>query len=135
MTTLEVHVVTPEREVWVGEARIVVARALDGDVGILPGHTPLLAALRVGPMFIEPTEGQRISAAVDGGFVHVTNVGDGQTRVDVLAEHAVLAEELEDEELRRIEEEAERLRSRQQFAEYRGELAKSLTRRQISGYR
>lgn len=132
MSTLEVHVVTPEREVWVGEASIVVARALDGDVGILPGHSPLLAALRVGPLFIEPVDGTRVSAAVDGGFVHVTPGGEDRTRVDVLAEHAVLSEELDEEELRRLEEEAERLRDEQQYAESRAEMAKALTRRQIS---
>src|SRR5439155_12546986 len=42
---LEVHVVTPEREVWTGEADMVVARAADGEVGILPGHAPYLAVL------------------------------------------------------------------------------------------
>ena len=42
MATMEVHVTTPEREVWVGEATMVVVRAVDGDVGILPGHMPLL---------------------------------------------------------------------------------------------
>ena len=81
---LEVHVVTPEREVWSGDAEMVVATAADGQLGVLPGHAPLLALLGQGPLEIQ-TDGQRVRAAVDGGFLHVAN-----DRVEVLAEHAEL---------------------------------------------
>ena len=50
---LEVHVVTPEQEVWTGEADMVVATAIDGEIGILPDHAPLLAALDVGRLSID----------------------------------------------------------------------------------
>src|SRR4029450_3643761 len=106
--TLEVHVVTPEREVWTGEPSILTARAVDGDVGILPGHAPMVAALAVGPLLLD-VEGQRVAAAVDGGFIHVVS-SDERTRVDVLAEHAELAEELDTESGRRFEEAASELR-------------------------
>ena len=79
---LEVHVVTPEEEVWTGEADFLVATAIDGEIGILPGHAPLLAALDVGRLSIE-SGGSKNEAAVDGGFLHVKD-----DRVDVLAEHA-----------------------------------------------
>ena len=92
--TLEVHLVTPEREVWVGEASIVIARAIDGDVGILPGHAPMVAALGVGALFIQSDGSTQVAAAVDGGFVHVVTAED-HTRVDVLAEHAVLPSEVD----------------------------------------
>lgn len=131
MAALDVHVVTPEREVWTGEASMVVARALDGDVGILPGHAPLVAALRVGPLFIETGDQGRLAAAVDGGFLHVTSSGD-DTRVDVLAEEAVLSTEVDAEEIRRLEERARQLRDEQEFAEARAELAKALTRQRVS---
>jgi F-type H+-transporting ATPase subunit epsilon len=130
--TLEVHLVTPEREVWVGDASIVIARAIDGDVGILPGHAPMVAALGVGALYIDGGGSGRIAAAVDGGFVHVVTTDDG-TRVDVLAEHAELAEEINAEESRRFEERAAELRDDQRFADARTELAKALTRRRISG--
>ena len=81
---LSVHVVTPEEEVWTGEATMVVATAADGQLGVLPGHAPLLALLGQGPLEIE-TGGGRVKATVDGGFLHVAN-----DRVDVLAEHASL---------------------------------------------
>ena len=72
---LDVHVVTPEREVWRGEADMVVAQSVEGQLGILPGHAPLLIQLAIGPLFIQ-TEGERVAAAVDGGFLHVISAGD-----------------------------------------------------------
>ena len=129
--SLEVHLVTPEREVWVGEAVIVVARAIDGDVGILPGHAPMVAALAVGPLFIEGEGEGRSAYAVDGGFVHVVSLEDG-TRVDILAEHAEQAEEIDAAEARRFEERAAELRDDHQYAEARTELAKGLTRERLS---
>ncbi|HET7518312.1 MAG TPA: F0F1 ATP synthase subunit epsilon, partial [Actinomycetes bacterium] len=92
MPRLEVHLVTPEREVWSGEADFVTARGVDGDLGVLPGHAPLLAALAVGPVYID-AGGSRTAVAVDGGFLDVARDGD-VTRVDILAEHAVLPDEL-----------------------------------------
>ena len=100
---LEVHVVTPEQEVWTGEADMVVATAIDGEIGILPGHAPLLAALDVGRLSID-TGGGREDAAVDGGFLHVKD-----DRVDVLAEHAEMGGDVDAfrERRREREEQAE----------------------------
>jgi F-type H+-transporting ATPase subunit epsilon len=81
---LEVHVVTPEQEVWSGDADMVVVTASDGQLGVLPGHAPLLALLGQGPLKIT-AGGQEINAQVDSGFLHVAN-----DRVEVLAEHADL---------------------------------------------
>jgi len=131
MATLDVHVVTPEREVWTGDASMVIARALDGDVGILPGHTPLVAVLRVGPLFIESTDQGRLSAAVDGGFLHVAP-GNDRTRVDVLAEEAVMSGEVDEADIRRFEELAEELRGNHEFDEARAEDAKARTRQRLS---
>jgi len=48
---LTVQVVTPEREVVVADdATLVIARGVEGEVGIMPGHTPMLIALSVGPL-------------------------------------------------------------------------------------
>ena len=51
--TLAVHIVTPEREVWSGEATMVGARGIDGEVGILAGHAPLLIRLAIGDIRIQ----------------------------------------------------------------------------------
>ena len=75
MAGLEVHLVTPEREVWAGEADFVTARGVDGDFGVLPGHAPLLAALAVGTVFID-AGGSRTAVVVDGGFLHVAHEDD-----------------------------------------------------------
>jgi F-type H+-transporting ATPase subunit epsilon len=87
MATLEVHVVTPEREVWSGTAQMVVAHGVEGDVGILAGHAPLLIRLANAPLRIQREDGRWERTAVEGGFMHVTS-GDDGTRVDVLASQA-----------------------------------------------
>ena len=99
---LEVHVVTPEQEVWTGEADMLIATAIDGEIGILPGHAPLLAALDVGRLSID-TGGGSEDAAVDGGFLHVKD-----DRVDVLAEHAEMGGDVEQFKERRKQREEEK---------------------------
>jgi F-type H+-transporting ATPase subunit epsilon len=101
---LEVHVVTPEREVWAGQATEVIAHGVDGDVGILTGHAPLLVQLAIGPLQIQQEDGAWLKAVVDGGFLHVSTE-EGATRVDVLATNAQLGSEIDvDAVKRRLEE-------------------------------
>ena len=130
MAGLEVHLVTPEREVWAGEADFVTARGVDGDLGVLPGHAPLLAALAVGPVFID-SGGSRTAVAVDGGFLHVAHEDD-VTRVDILAEHALLSEELGQDDAESRERRAEELRSEDRLDEAREERAKAAVRRRVA---
>jgi F-type H+-transporting ATPase subunit epsilon len=127
---LEVHLVTPEREVWTGEADFLTARAVDGDLGVLPGHAPLLAALDVGPVYID-AGGSRTAAVVDGGFLHVAHQDD-VTRVDILAEHALLQDEVDREDPAAYEQRAEELRGEGRFDEARVELAKAAVRRRVA---
>jgi F-type H+-transporting ATPase subunit epsilon len=101
---LDVHVVTPEREVWAGEATEVIAHGVDGDVGILTGHAPLLVQLAIGSLQIQRDEGEWVKAVVDGGFLHVSTE-EGVTRVDVLATNAQLETEIDAAAVRgRLEE-------------------------------
>jgi F-type H+-transporting ATPase subunit epsilon len=102
--TLEVHVVTPEREVWTGPATEVIAHGVDGDVGILTGHAPLLVQLAIGPLQIQQEDGAWLRAVVDGGFLHVSTE-EGATRVDVLATNAQLEAEIDVDVVRRRLEE------------------------------
>jgi F-type H+-transporting ATPase subunit epsilon len=103
---VEVHVVTPEREVWSGEASMLIARGVDGEVGILGGHAPLLVRLAIGPLRILRDGDEDVSAAVDGGFLHV-GTDEGVTRADVLASNAQLAGEIDVEAARRRASELE----------------------------
>ena len=58
MSQLHVELVAADRKVWEGEARQVSARTVEGELGILPGHTPLLGVLVEGDVRIESTAGQ-----------------------------------------------------------------------------
>jgi F-type H+-transporting ATPase subunit epsilon len=106
MAALEVFLVTPERQLWSGSASMVIAHGVDGDVGILAGHAPMLIRLAPSVLRIQH-DGDEEKAAVDGGFLHITSEGDA-TRVDVLASHAVLAGDVdaEAEQKRKTELEA-----------------------------
>jgi F-type H+-transporting ATPase subunit epsilon len=86
---LEVHVVSPEANVYTGDGDMVVARGTDGMVGIMPGHAPMLIELAVAPVRVFDGTTERDKILVDGGFLHVTP-GEEVTRVDVLAESAEL---------------------------------------------
>jgi len=109
VASLDVHIVTPEREVWTGAAQMVVAHGVEGDVGILPGHAPLLIRLAVGPLRIQ-REGERWEkAVVDGGFMHVTT-GEEGTCVDILASQAEMVGDID------LAAELERARARVDLA-------------------
>ena len=101
---VDLHVVTPQREVWAGEAEMVIARGVDGEVGILGGHAPLLIQLAVGPLRIIQPGAPELRAVVDGGFMHVTSGSEG-TRVDVMASEAELQSEIDFEAAARLQQE------------------------------
>lgn len=91
MAELTAQLVSVDRMLWSGQASIVTAQTTEGEIGILPGHEPLLGQLKDnGVVTIRPVEGDRIVAAVQGGFLSV--VGD---KVTVLADYAVLADEVD----------------------------------------
>lgn len=69
--TLKVQVVSAEREVWSGDARMVVARTTDGEIGILTGHVPTLSVLGAGEVRVDAESGEGVVATVDGGFLSV----------------------------------------------------------------
>jgi F-type H+-transporting ATPase subunit epsilon len=123
---VEVHVVSPEREVWSGDADMVVAKGTDGDVGILSGHAPMLVSLAVHPVRIKEGNRERL-ILVDGGFLHVTSA-EGGTRVDVLAEHAALPEEIDAAASRSRAEELQRRLEGRDDTRLRLELDKALMR-------
>ncbi len=100
---LQVRLVAADREVWSGDARLLTARTMDGDIGVLPGHTPLLGVLVNGAVKIRQEHGVVIDAAVHGGVLSVSD-----DEVLVLAETAELATEIDVDRARRSLEEARR---------------------------
>jgi F-type H+-transporting ATPase subunit epsilon len=90
--TLQVALVAPEGEIWSGAARQIIAKTLDGDIGVLTGHTPVLGILAEGSLvriFPEDASGE-VVAAIGGGFL---SVADDQ--VSVLARQALLAHDVD----------------------------------------
>lgn len=144
---VEVHLVTPEREVWAGEAESVIAHGVDGEVGILTGHAPMMVQLTIGPLRILREGEAELRAVVDGGFMHVTSAamgeseGSGGTRVDVLASSAELADDIDLEAARaRAAELEERLsggrdtdKAEAEVAAIEAERTKALARINIAG--
>ena len=93
MAELTAQLVAVDRMLWQGQASIVTAQTTEGEIGILPGHEPLLGQLKDnGVVTIRPVDGERIVAAVQGGFLSV--VGD---KVTVLADYAIFADEIDSE--------------------------------------
>jgi len=91
MSTMHVELVSIEAPIWSGEATAVFGRTTEGELGILPGHTPLLGALEPGyPVRIVEEGGQELRVAVHGGFLSVNKDG-----VSVLAEQAEVADDID----------------------------------------
>jgi F-type H+-transporting ATPase subunit epsilon len=109
---------------------MVIARGVEGEVGILAGHAPLLIRLAIGALRIRVGE-REVAAVVDGGFLHVTSEGE-TTRADVLATSAELANEIDARAAEIRLEEARRHVAEHDDAEARMELAKALARVHVS---
>jgi F-type H+-transporting ATPase subunit epsilon len=96
VATLQVELVAVERMIWSGEARMVIARTTEGELGVLPGHAPLLGELAPGGVVTIRTEsGEDLVVAAHGGFVSITERG-----VSILAETAEISTEIDVERAR-----------------------------------
>lgn len=85
---LNVELVAVEEKIWSGKATMLRARTTEGELGVLPGHAPLLGQLAdPGQVRIKTTDGAELVWRVNGGFLSVT--GDGAT---ILAESCEPAE-------------------------------------------
>ncbi|MGZ7496440.1 F0F1 ATP synthase subunit epsilon [Corynebacterium sp. ZY180755] len=91
MADITVELVSVERMLWSGQASIVTAQTTEGEIGVLPGHEPMLGQLvENGVVTIRPIDGDRKVAAVQGGFLSVT-----KEKVTVLADYAIWADEVD----------------------------------------
>ena len=95
--TVRVALVAPDGEIWSGLARMVIAKTLDGDLGILTGHPPVVGILadasvvRILDVEDGPAEGQgEVRAAVSSGFLSVAD-----DRVSILVRQAELGSQVE----------------------------------------
>lgn len=85
MANLKVSLVSADQEVWSGEAKQIIARTTEGEIGILAGHEPLLAILAAGEVRVTLVEGNVISANAEDGFLSVEN-----NNVTIVARNAAL---------------------------------------------
>lgn len=102
---INVQLVAVEHEVWSGEADMVIARTTEGELGILPGHAPLLGQLAddMGVVQIHRSGQAPLVVAVHGGFLSVTKEG-----VSILAEEADMVEDIDATAARSQFDEAQR---------------------------
>lgn len=126
MATLRVELVAVERRIWSGEATIVIARTTEGELGILPGHTPLLGQLADGGVvLIRQDGGEELIVAAHGGFLSVTEDG-----VSVLAEVAEVSTEIDVDRARQA---LERARSASDDPEAKAAELRALSRLRAAG--
>lgn len=112
---LHVELVAADRTVWSGEASMIIARTLEGDIGVLRGHAPTLSLLSASVVEIQVADTDDLMVvAVDGGFLSVAN-----DRVSILAERVERAEEIHLDQARIELEEAQRLLNSNNEAEQR----------------
>ncbi|MGJ0203758.1 F0F1 ATP synthase subunit epsilon [Leucobacter sp. gxy201] len=71
MASLNVSVVSADREVWQGEATQIIAKTIEGEIGILAGHEPLLALLARGEVRVTGADGAKTTVDAEGGFLSV----------------------------------------------------------------
>ena len=93
--TVRVELVAPDGEVWSGRARMVIAKTLDGDIGILTGHPPVLGILAEGSLVRildaeDAGDQKEMLAAVSSGFLAVRD-----DRVSILARQAQLGTQVD----------------------------------------
>jgi F-type H+-transporting ATPase subunit epsilon len=83
--TLRVELVAEDAAVWSGEAKMVIAKTVEGEIGLLPGHEPMLAILAGGEVRITLPTGEIVKASAEDGFLSVEH-----NVVTVVARHAAL---------------------------------------------
>ena len=101
--TIHVDIVSAERELFSGEATMVFAPAVQGEVGIAPRHTPLLTPLNAGDVRVQTESGEETIIYVSGGMLEVQ-----PHVVTVLSDTALRAEDIDEEAALKAKEEAER---------------------------
>jgi F-type H+-transporting ATPase subunit epsilon len=100
--TIHVDIVSAEREIYSGEAEMVFAPAEMGEVGIAPGHAPLVTKMAPGEVRVKDHEGNELAFYVSGGMLEIQ-----PKVVTVLSDTALHAEDLDETAILKAKEEAE----------------------------
>lgn len=131
MSTLRLEIVTPERIVYEKDVNMVVARGVDGDLGIMPHHIPLVTPLKIAPVKAKIGNNDEY-IAVHGGFMEVR-----KDKVVILAESAELGSDIDVHRAQQAKERAQdRLNHKQTEVDYKraeSALQRALTRIRVGG--
>lgn len=104
MSTIRCDIVSAEQEIFHGEATLVVATGELGELGIAPKHAPLITRLKPGKVVVTLASGEQLDFAISGGILEVQ-----PQIVTVLADTAVRASDIDEAQVRKAKEEAERV--------------------------
>lgn len=104
MSTIRCDIVSAEKEIFHGEATLVVATGELGELGIAPKHAPLITRLKPGKVVVTTASGEQLDFAISGGILEVQ-----PQVVTVLVNTAVRAQDIDEAAVRKVKEEAERL--------------------------
>nr|WP_150959289.1 F0F1 ATP synthase subunit epsilon [Aneurinibacillus sp. XH2] len=130
MSTFFLEVVTPEKVLYGSDANMIVVKGVEGELGILPNHIPMVSPLKIAPVRIKKGNTEEV-LAVHGGFMEVR-----KDKVVILAESAEYPGDIDLERARAAKERAEKyLANRDEFDYRRAKLAlqRALTRLEVAG--
>jgi F-type H+-transporting ATPase subunit epsilon len=127
---IQLEIVSPERRAYADEVDMVIVPGIDGELGILPRHTPLISALGIGELRIKKGGTEQI-LFISGGFVEVRS-----DKVVVMADLAEHSEEIDEQRAvqarKQAEEALERAREPADIARVRAALQTALMRERIA---
>lgn len=90
MKTVQVNIVTPDGPVYDSEVAMVIAKTVSGEIGVLPGHIPLVAPLEISAVKLKNSDGSQKVVAVSGGFIEVR-----PEKISILSPAAEVAENID----------------------------------------
>lgn len=90
MANFKLEIVTPNGKIYSKDVEFVLVRTTEGDMGILPNHSPFVAGLAIGEMVIREEKGKEIPYYISGGFLEINS-----NKVIVLVDEAILASEID----------------------------------------
>ncbi|MCX7921021.1 MAG: F0F1 ATP synthase subunit epsilon [Clostridia bacterium] len=129
-STFVLEIVTPERKFFSGDAEMVILKTPEGEMGILPGHTPMVVAVAVGPIKIKK-DGEWLEALLTEGFMEVT-----PERTVILTDTAEWPNEIDINRAKAAKDRAEERLQRQlgqlEYMRSQAALARAIARLKIS---
>jgi F-type H+-transporting ATPase subunit epsilon len=130
MSSLQLEIVTPEARIFTGSAQMVIAPGVEGELGILPDHMPLMTEILPGEVIVT-TEDNELSFAVGGGFLEVL-----PDRVSILTDMAIVEGDIDEkaaeEAVARAEQEMrDKVLSGEELATVQASLLRSLAQLRV----